>query len=183
MYKHVYDCFKHYYHGGSIYLYSDPHFADEEMKYLRSNYVGDAEQVKRINSKVGKNDTIIFLGDIGDPSFVKHIRGYKVLVMGNHDTGRYKYEPYFDEIYEGPIMLNDRLILSHEPVKLPFAYNIHGHTHSGAASTPTSTCVCAEHIDYTPVHLDNLIRSGVMKNITSIHRITIDNAIERKMGF
>ena len=215
MYKHVYDCFKHYYHGGSIYLYSDPHFADEEMKYLRSNYVGDEEQVRRINSRVGKNDTIIFLGDIGDVKWIKKIRGYKVLIMGNHDKGAnhykrvvlkthesecnpevmtkltncvykdgyYIYDNHlFDEVYEGCLMISPKIILSHEPVHFPYAYNIHGHTHSGAALTPTSICVCAEHIDYTPVHLGNLIRSGIMKDIPDIHRVTIDNAIERKMG-
>lgn len=95
MYKHLYDNFKHWYHGGSVYFYSDPHFADEEMKYLRKNYIGDDEQVKAINKKIGKNDTIIFLGDIGDTEFIKKIRGYKVLIMGNHDKGATCYKRKF----------------------------------------------------------------------------------------
>ena len=74
-----------WYRGGNIWLYSDPHFSDPEMVCLRKNYIGDAEQIKRINSKVGKNDTIIFLGDIGNLDCIKHIKGYKVLIMGNHD--------------------------------------------------------------------------------------------------
>lgn len=130
MIKHLYDCFSHWYRGGNIWLYSDPHFGDEEMKYIRKDYIGDDEQVRRINSKVWKNDTIIFLGDISDIEYIKKIRGYKVLIMGNHDAGASNYERQcgigsdgklydnrlFDEVYEGPLMINDKIILSHEPL-------------------------------------------------------------------
>ena len=54
MYKGLYDCFKHWFHGGQVYFYSDPHFSDAEMQYLRKNYIGDDEQIKRINAKIGK---------------------------------------------------------------------------------------------------------------------------------
>ena len=62
------------------------------MKSLRKNYIGDEEQIKRINSKIGKYDTLVILGDIGDIEWVRKIRGYKVLVMGNHDTGATNYK-------------------------------------------------------------------------------------------
>ena len=62
------------------------------MKYLRKNYIGDDEQVKRINSKIGKYDTLVILGDVGDIEWVRKIRGYKVLVMGNHDAGATNYK-------------------------------------------------------------------------------------------
>lgn len=77
---------------GNIWLYSDPHFNDKDQDKLRPNYIGDDEQVKRINSKVGKYDTIIFLGDIGDISFIRKIKGYKVLIKGNHDKGASNYK-------------------------------------------------------------------------------------------
>ena len=77
--------------NGNIWLYSDPHFGDPDMPILRKNNISDEEQVKRINSKVGKNDTIIFLGDIGDTDFIKRIRGYKILITGNHDLGASNY--------------------------------------------------------------------------------------------
>lgn len=89
--KRLYAPFEHWYHGGNVFLYSDPHFGDEDNPVMRPDYPGDDEQVRRINSKVGKNDTIVILGDVGDESFVRRIRGYKVLVMGNHDKGRTKY--------------------------------------------------------------------------------------------
>lgn len=91
LYENFYQPFKHWNSRGSIWFYSDPHFNDDEMKYLRKNYIGDDEQVKRINSKVGKYDTLVILGDVGDIEYVKKLRGYKVLVMGNHDKGASNY--------------------------------------------------------------------------------------------
>lgn len=207
MYKHLYDNFSHWYHGGSVYFYSDPHFADEEMKYLRKNYIGDDEQVRAINKKIGKKDTIIFLGDIGDVEFIKKIRGYKVLVMGNHDAGASNYkrridtlrewidegEDYgyyaevpkdnhlFDEVYEGPLCISEKIILSHEPLDIPFMLNIHGHDHSGwAFQDKNHINVCAEHIEYCPVGIKEIVNNGMLGKIDSIHRITIDMATDRK---
>ena len=94
MYKNLYDQFAHWFHDGkgTVYFYSDPHFNDDEMKHLRKNYIGDDEQVRRINSKIGKYDTLVILGDVGDIEWVRKIRGYKVLVMGNHDKGATNYK-------------------------------------------------------------------------------------------
>lgn len=213
MVNHLYDIFKHWtyvdgLHKNSVYLIGDPHFGDEEMKTLRTNYISDDEQVKRINSKVGRNDTIVFLGDIGDLEFIKKIKGYKVLIMGNHDKGASNYkrtyqtghlEPLenggnlyvtdtednhlFDEVYEGPLMINDRVILSHEPIfpTIPFLFNIHGHVHNkNYKGDDHHLNVCAEAIDYTPINLINFIKSGNISHIDSIHRLTIDGAVKRK---
>ena len=232
MIKHLYDTFSHWYRGGSIYFYSDPHFADDEMKYIRKNYIGDDEQVRAINKKIGKKDTIVFLGDIGDVEFIKKIRGYKVLVMGNHDVGASKYkrdfvhlnydlnmytkdqakqaamELYptyklieckeklslmngnvwsitldnnlFDEVYEGPVLIGEKLMLSHEPMNYPFALNIHGHDHSGWGFNDIYHWnVCAENIEYTPVCIKEIVNSGRLKEVVTIHRATIDRATEK----
>ena len=229
MYKGLYDSFSHWFRGGSVWFYSDPHFADEEMQYLRKNYIGDAEQVKRINSKIGKYDTLVILGDIGDTEFVKQLRGYKVLVMGNHDKGASNYNrkqhaltspvhcptcnsplvftrdlnddnawcytcrkwiaPFeviyednhlFDEVYEGPVFISEKILLSHEPINFPFGFNIHGHDHSNWDSDNSNSLnVCAELINYTPINLNQIVKSGKLGKIDSIHRITIDNATER----
>lgn len=180
MYKHIYDQFKHWYRGGTIWFYSDPHFSDEEMKYLRKNYIGDEEQVRAINSKLGKNDTIVFLGDIGNTEYIKKIRGYKVLIMGNHDAGATTYMELFNEVYEGPIFLSKKILLSHEPIAYPFALNIHGHDHSGYSKLRLGYNVCAEHINYTPVSINQIIKSGLLNEIDDIHRATIDKATENK---
>ena len=53
----LYPCFKHWFYNSrvsknSIWLFSDPHFADKESQFFRKNYIGDDELVKRINSKI-----------------------------------------------------------------------------------------------------------------------------------
>ena len=179
MFKNLYDNFAHWFHDGrgTVYFYSDPHFNDPEMVHLRKNYIGDEEQIKRINSKIGKYDTLVVLGDVGDIEWVRKIRGYKVLVMGNHDKGASNYKGIFNEVYEGALMIAPNIILSHEPIEFPFAVNIHGHDHSNWYQGGIN--MCAEHINYTPVPLKYLVEKGMLK-APDIHRETIDKAIERK---
>lgn len=180
MIETLYAPFRKWTETGTLWVYSDPHFSDPEMVYLRKNYIGDEEQVIRINSKVGKKDTIIILGDIGNEEIARKIRGYKVLVMGNHDKGATKYIDIFNEVYEGPLFISEKLILSHEPIDLPYAFNIHGHDHSLWYRNDQHLNVCAEHINYTPINLTKLLKKGLLSKTDSIHRVTIDMATERK---
>lgn len=264
MKNNLYEVFSdNWINGGTVWLYSDPHFSDTEIYKSRhiinvlskeefdkagvdfsyETYLtcvtnqADEMQVKRINSKLGKYDTIIFLGDIGDLEFIKKIKGYKVLILGNHDKGvsnykrvvkmnipaitacphcGYSYEfektynsrdyicskcgeifgterevypsgqfddnHLFDEVYEGPLMINDRVILSHEPIEqLPkYMFNIHGHDHANKYKSDNSLNICAEHINYTPVNLINLLKNGLLKDIENIHRCCIDKATKDK---
>lgn len=226
----LYKMFDRWHKEGTLYIYSDPHFDDVELAAGLPYRPSAEEQVKMINSKVGKKDTIIFLGDIGNVEWVKKIRGYKVLIMGNHDAGRTNYErveyherfeierseedvidsmkrlypgcqyaaiesydfhsPFewwdvyadnmlFDEVFEGPVMLGEKLILSHEPVDVPWAFNIHGHDHTGA-KRKNHLNVCADVIGYTPVNMNQFMKSGALSHIETIHRDTIDKATERK---
>ena len=187
----LYPCFEHLKQFNNIFVYSDPHFSDPEMVYLRKNYIGDEEQVNRINSIVGRKDVIIFLGDIGNVEWIKKVRGYKILIMGNHDSGKSNYQRrvidgidnhLFDEVYTGVVMLNEKILLSHEPINLPFVFNIHGHDHAcvEVSDNLRHLNVCAEHIDYMPVSLIRLTKMGVFGDIESIHRMTIDRATKRK---
>ena len=60
-------------------------------------------------------------------------------------------------------------------------FNIHGHDHSNWQSKDIYHMnLCAEHIDYTPVSLKDIIRSGKLKPIENIHRLTIDEATLKK---
>lgn len=179
MYKHVYDCFEHWFNNnrGGIWFYSDPHFGDQEMMYLRKDYIGDDEQVAHINSKVGKHDTLIILGDIGNPEWLKKIHAHIVLILGNHDAGATTYKDYADEIFEGPLFISNKILLSHEPIIYPYGLNIHGHDHSGwYIKDDFHINVCAEHINYTPISLRSIIDSGRLKGIVDIHRATINRA-------
>lgn len=235
MVPQLYKQFQHWGKEGAVWIYSDPHFGDEELRAGVRGRPTDAELIAKINSKVGKKDTFICLGDVGDIECARKIRGYKVLICGNHDVGASNYErqvvvkkfdkqeysreqaiaamremypnwrvkcfdegyqfqpPFtywlieadnclFDAVYTGPLMIGEKLLLSHEPLAVDWAYNIHGHVHEHHhRNDKYHFNACAEHIGYTPVHLTNdLLKKGVLAHIPSIHRITIDKATERK---
>ena len=227
----VYKIFNDRWCKQTVWIYSDPHFGDKELAAGIPDRPSDQEQIAMINSKVGKNDTLIILGDVGDIECVKQLRGYKVLVCGNHDGGGTTYErqrsewlfdqkeyseeevkeivrkqcpeckitvtecvtfinaaswvvtadnQLFDEVYTGPLMIGEKLFLSHEPVDIPFALNLHGHDHSGWEHKDWAHLnVCADVIGYTPINLNQVLKGGAAAHVQSIHRQTINDATKR----
>ena len=180
----LYEPFRHWSENGSIYILSDTHFDDDDCKLMDPNWIDPAEQVRILNSVIMKNDTFVCLGDVGKPEYVKQLKvRKKILLLGNHDR-RGEYTGLFDEIYAGPLFIADKILLSHEPVYgLPWCLNIHGHDHCnmemykvGCKHLNLAANVCG----YTPVNLGKLIKEGILSDIDSIHRITIDHAVEKK---
>ena len=230
----LYKIFDHWHSEGTLYIYSDPHFNDPDLK--RGINRPDAEELVRlINSKCGRKDTLIILGDIVDIEPIKQIRAKrKILLMGNHDAGRTNYErkcykkkfdadcytkeqalaemrklhpncrydiqhgyhvvhaPFeywqvtadnmlFDEIYEGPLMIGEKLILSHEPIDVPWAFNIHGHIHDFRHKNDKRHFnACADVNNYLPINMNQWMKQGYLSHINTIHRTTIDSATARK---
>lgn len=85
----------------------------------------------------------------------------------------------FDEVYTGPLVISDKIILSHEPIDLPFFTNIHGHLHGYLFRYQNSygcTClnVASDVCCYEPINLGAEINNGLLANTKTIHRITID---------
>jgi len=182
MIKSLYPKFQSWSERGSVYLYSDPHFDDNDM-VEHFGYMNSFDQIAIINSMVTKNDTLIILGDFGNPEWLAKIKcGNMIGLMGNHDQSYNKYKPFFEELYGGPLFIGEKIMLSHEPIGLPFAVNIHGHDHNKMEKY-LNDCqyynVSANVINYHPVSLGKLIKSGLIASIPSIHRITIDKASEK----
>ena len=187
----LYPAFKHWFSAsGNVWFYSDPHFGDEESWLLRKQFVRDLDnveafdnlQIATINKTCGKNDTLVILGDVGNIECVKKLKAKKkILILGNHDRGASYYADVFDEVYTGPVIIAEKLILSHEPIDFPYAVNIHGHDHSnhGFKDGLHINC-CAEHINYTPICLSHIVKSGLLKNTTNIHREVVEKAKDRK---
>ena len=228
----IYPAFQHWAEQ-TVWIYSDPHFSDEDLECGIKNRPSDEEQIKNINSCAGRKDTLIVLGDVGNIECVRRLRAArKILIMGNHDLGRTNYErkiekrifdqdeytkeqvmeemkilfpnwkisieeswefhsPFkrwnayadnclFDEVYEGALIIGEKLILSHEPVEIPWLYNIHGHDHAGR-KRQNHLNVCSDAIGYKPINLNQFLKSGPSAKIQSIHRVTIDKATERKV--
>jgi calcineurin-like phosphoesterase family protein len=182
----MYELFNERWCKQTIWLISDTHFGDEDLRAGMPNRISDDDLVKLINSKVGRKDTIIHLGDVGDVEYIKKLRGYKILIMGNHDTGKTNYEGIFDEVYSGPLMIGEKLLLSHEPVDIPWVFNIHGHDHYGHASKNHLNCCVDAHkriygLDWEPINMNQIMKTGLLSRTESIHRLTIDDATERKI--
>ena len=132
MIKTLYEIFQHWSAKGSVYLLSDLHLNDDDCLLMDPDWIPPEEQIGIINNKVTRGDTFICLGDVGSPEFAAQIKaGHKVLLLGNHDH-RKDYKDIFDEIYEGPLFISEKILLSHEPVYgLSWCLNIHGHDHNG----------------------------------------------------
>lgn len=224
----------------TIWIISDTHFGEADLKKAFPNRPSDEELVKRINSRVGKTDMLIMLGDVGDISYISQLRAKtKWLICGNHDGGASNYErkvwakkfaqdqfqkneaifemkklypncrysidegyqftaPFdywevqadnkmFDCVFEGPVMISEKLILSHEPIpNFSWAYNLHGHSHQGPVKQDSYHYNCALEVnDYMPISLNALMKSGLTAHIESLHRQTIDSSTERarKRGY
>ena len=173
-------CFEHWGQRGGVWVISDTHFGEDDLKKAFPARPSDEQLLKQINSKVGKNGVLIHLGDVGDLDYARRLKGYKILIMGNHDQSATKFQGIFDEIYQGPVMVGERLLLSHEPVDIDWAFCLHGHTHNLCTRRPNHLCVCADVIGYAPINFNEFMKSGLLKEATPLHRSTIDKATERK---
>lgn len=120
---------------------------------------------------------------------VKHNGAIEVGYNGNNDTWYYFVtvdNRLFDEVYSGPLMISDKIILSHEPiVPCPrYLVNLHGHTHDRPDKYEFLDHLyynfCSEAIGYKPVSLSKLIKEGLLSGVDDIHRVAVDRAVERK---
>ena len=181
MIQGLYDIFAHWHKRGTVWIYSDTHFNDKDLAAGVKSRPSAEEHLKLINSKVGKKDTLILLGDVGDIEIARRLKGYKILIAGNHDAGMSNYKDVFDEVYAGALIVGEKLILSHEPVDVPWAFNLHGHVHSGEPMSDNQHFnVCGEARKcYEPVNLNQFMKAGFMAKIQTIHRDTIDKATKR----
>lgn len=178
----LYDCFKPWSAKGSVFIISDTHFDDIDRSFMGYN-ISEQEQMNILKKYIHKNDTLIHLGDVGNPEYLQILRCYKILIKGNHDQ-THKSIPdnrnwyhYFNEVYNGPLIIAPKLILSHEPVDVPWAINIHGHDHAGG-SDKTHINLAPPKTGFVPFNLGMSIKDGLLSNIEDIHRLTIDKARE-----
>lgn len=176
MIKTLYPTFQHWSEKGSVWIYSDTHFDDIDCKFMDPCWPDPEIQLANLKECCHKNDTLLLLGDVGNPIYLNQLKCYKVLILGNHDQSATKFEPYFDEIYTGPLFISDRILLSHEPFpEIPYVFNIHGHDHSGwYMKNKNSLNVCSNVVGFKPKNLGKLIKDGLLSNIPTIHRYTIE---------
>ena len=188
MINSLYPQFQRWSSKGSIYIISDTHFDDADCKLMDPKWITPEEHMANISQVVTKNDTLIHLGDVGDPKYLDSLKCYKVLITGNHDVLS-KLKDHFNEIYTGPLFIADRLLLSHEPIfgLEDICVNIHGHNHAGPWVYYNEDCSKVTHINlaanieqYGVYNLGKHIKNGLLSRVENYHRQTIDKATEKK---
>ena len=186
MIKSLYPQFQRWSETGSIYIISDTHFDDADCKLMDPYWIPAEIAINILKKRIHKTDTFIHLGDIGEVSYIDELKCYKILITGNHDVMS-KVASHFDEIYNGPLFIADRILLSHEPIYglEEMCLNIHGHNHSGFMYDFKKKS-CFEHFThinlasnichYIPFNLGQSIKNGILAGIPNYHRLTIDKA-------
>lgn len=154
-------------------FYGDLHYGHENVIAYDGRPWATVEEmnsalVERWNAAVGKNDTVWFLGDLamhvnaeGIRRLVGRLAGRKLLVKGNHDSrpDTFYRDCGFARVYDRPVLLMERFILSHRPVDTTDSrfFNIHAHVHNHPDypdASPWSRCVSACRTDYRPVEVE-----------------------------
>ena len=146
----------------NIWLSSDLHFFHKSM--INNKFKESVRKFKTLkemhkliitnwNKKVNKTDKAFILGDASFGSkeetrrLITKLRGHKTLILGNHDRARTKtwwLAVGFEHVIEYPIVLYDKYILSHEPIKTTEFINYHGHLHLFSKNSPY------KHLEYQP---------------------------------
>ena len=162
-------------------IYSDPHYHHGNVIEYANRPFNDVnhmnkEMIKRHNFLINKQDKVFILGDFcfsdkkKTKEIVSQLKGNLVLIIGNHDRCRsvqWWYDVGFKEVIKYPIIVNEKYILSHEPIMIDRHsdfINLHGHIHeksyideNGFKSKNHNLCV--EQTDYFPIDLNKLINS------------------------
>lgn len=121
--------------------------------------------VNNWNKTVMPEDKVYHLGDVcmRDKylNILARCNGHKRLIRGNHDIFKTKaYMQYFDEIYG--IKVLDGMGFTHIPVhpeclnRRGWPINVHGHLHANDMPDGRYFCVSVEHINYTPISMEEL---------------------------
>lgn len=151
------------------YLIGDLHFGSDGMfnraysKTFKTKEEYMETVVKNYNLIVNNNHKVLFLGDLGREKelrkYISQMNGYKILILGNHDKySKRFYNKLFDEVYNYPLFMMNRIVVSHEPIPVePGVLNIHGHTHAVKLKSKQHLNICIEHTDYKPVRLKRCI--------------------------
>ena len=157
---------------------ADTHFYHENIiRYCNRPFTGAKEMndtlIRNWNSVVDQQDRVYVLGDFACHAtkqdiieVVEQLNGRKLMVMGNHDrcykASWWLKKSGFEEVSRFPIIVEEFLILSHEPIfmseSMPYV-NVFGHVHNNDLYRDISLhgfCVSVERINYTPIELSDI---------------------------
>lgn len=167
-----------------IWFISDTHFfhdnilkfIDSDGKPVRYQHFQTSQEmnetmVKNWNRVVSPSDKVYHLGDVAvgvknQSAFTElmySLNGKKRLILGNHDNIQQPAYKAFEriELWTGGKFSQYGFVCSHIPLRedsmRDAEINVHGHIHQNESPSDRHICVCVEHIDYTPVSLDQIV--------------------------
>ena len=171
----------------NTFVTSDHHFREWTRGngfFCESTREDEEKHIALWNSVVGKDDTVLYVGDFTDGKIAdlvyvcRRLNGKITFIRGNHDEldrgencdGIYDMvfakvveRMYIDEL--NLLLIHDPVQLLHDPVKAarcPGNRIIYGHFHRGMSeplpTTRDSVCVCAKWHDWRPISLAEAIR-------------------------
>lgn len=161
----------------NTFVIADMHFGHKQIIEYENRPFASVEDMNQTiitnwNNVVSTQDKVFVLGDVSflkkeeTKSIIEKLNGYKILVMGSHDKGQncqWWLDVGFQEASEYPILVNEFIVMSHEPPSYynsatPYFY-LYGHVHSSEmykTVTKKTACVSVERWDYTPVTIDRI---------------------------
>lgn len=156
-------------------------FRDKDDKHFRGDLFANVQEMNEAmvdnwNSVVKDGDYVYHLGDVffgpksEFESLWSRLKGSKRLIVGNHDNIIYFAKGGFFKKIEMWRMWSDMgLLFTHVPIDPSGLWrgvpegmdsrrmlNVHGHIHQNPSPTEHHRCVCVEHINYTPIHIEEL---------------------------
>lgn len=164
-----------------IFVISDTHFNHSNiLKFLGEDGLPfrkfdsvkemDERMIDNWNKTVKTQDKVYHLGDvyfggqaIAD-SILSRLMGHKRLILGNHDKGKDSvFQKHFEKIELWRIFKEHNMVLTHVPLHQDsfrkVEWNVHGHIHEKKSPQGPYKCVCVEHINYTPIHIEDILKN------------------------
>ncbi len=165
--------------ANDIWFISDTHFdhtnilkfTGDDGKRIRPEFETASEMNEQMilnwNNTIKPGDKVWHLGDFAiggkiiSERIIKRLHGKKRLVVGNHDHIK-EIAPFFEKVVLWRIFKEYNFTCSHIPLRLEnlrkTAFNVHGHIHQNLMEDQHYINVCVEHRNYTPVHLDQILK-------------------------
>lgn len=155
----------------TVFVIADLHFGDTALcgrvgRGRPFTSVAEMAEVMRArwNATVSKSDEVYVLGDVGRgraPEPIREMHGRKHLVAGNgDDILRLANAAIFETIVVAKRLPG--VLLTHIPVHPTQLgrglINVHGHLHGRSIDAPDYVCVSAEHVDYQPILLSDVMQ-------------------------
>lgn len=158
-----------------VFTISDTHFGHKNMAIKRGfhdEFYHDEHIIQQWNKVVRKKDTVYLLGDItmekGNYEILNRLNGYKKVILGNHDMPQHVPEllKYVNSVCG--MFKYKNIMFTHCPIHESeinrFRRNVHGHVHENSLQDERYINVCCEVVNYTPVLVENLIKTKINKN-------------------